>query len=186
VQGGHLDIALGKIIADSYFIDAHPGAEAGNYWRLSVKDTGVGMDSRTISKIYDPFFTTKTKLQSKARSWSVNGLFGNTNTPGFIDVYSEVGIGTAFSLYLPVWHGAGEQQVADHASTICHGEGLILVVDDEEVIRDYTKAMLLECGYEVLTAGNGQEGLDLWHRHRDSITAVVMDVVMPVKSATKR
>ncbi len=181
-RGGILEIGIIKIFADRFFLDAHPESEEGEYWRIYVKDTGIGMDSSTISKIYDPFFTTKTKTSVKGTGLGLSVVYSVIRThKGFIDVYSEEGVGTLFSVYIPAFK-SGESPVESIIPDVCKGEGTILVIEDEEIIRNYSKAMLEECGYNVLTAENGLIGLDLYKEKKTEITAVLLDMMMPEKS----
>lgn len=181
-QGGHLETGITKIFADRFFLDSHPESDKGEYWRLYVKDTGIGMDSNTISKIYDPFFTTKTRTSIKGTGLGLSVVYSVIKAhKGFIDVYSEVNTGTVFSIYIPLamQDGTTEQAVIPEVFT---GEGTILVIDDEEIIRNYTCAMLEECGYRVFTAENGVVGLSLYKEKKNEIDAVLLDMVMPEKS----
>jgi len=101
---------------------------------------------------------------------------------GFIDVYSEVGIGTIFSIYIPV--AKTDESVGEPTVTreVCTGDGKILLIDDDEIIRNYTKAMLEECGYNVATAENGLIGISYYLDHKTEIDVVLLDMVMPEKS----
>ncbi len=182
-KGGHLDIGIVKIQSDLYFVNNHPGSSEGEYWRIYVKDTGVGMDNKTLSKIYDPFFTTKTNTAIKGTGLGLSIVYSIVRAHrGFIDVYSEVELGTVFSIYLPVLNE--ESALSDLAAQgeIVRGNGTILVVDDEEVMRSYTESMLIECGYNVITGTNGEEAVELYKNNSDVISGVILDMVMPVKS----
>ncbi len=181
-QGGNLEIGIVKIFADRFFLDSHPESSEGEYWRLYVRDTGIGMDSSTISKIYDPFFTTKTKTSVKGTGLGLSVVYSVIKAHrGFIDVYSEVGIGTIFSLYIPV---SKSDDISDEIviPEVCTGEGTVLIIDDDDVIRNYTSAMLEECGYNVVAAENGTKGLSLYSEKKSEIHAVMLDMVMPGKS----
>lgn len=181
-QGGHLDAVITKIFADRFFLDSHPESAEGEYWRLYVRDTGIGMDSNTISKIYDPFFTTKNMTSVKGTGLGLSVVYSVIRAHrGFIDVYSEPGIGTIFSLYIPVAENIKNIPQSIPAE-VCYGNGTILVIDDEDIIRNYTKAMLEECGYNVMTAENGVIGLSMYEGLKSEINAVLLDMVMPEKS----
>lgn len=180
-QGGRLSVALRKIFADRKFCATHPEATEGAYWVLTVHDTGVGMDTKTVAKIFDPFFTTKQKDKGTglglAMAYNIVQQHG-----GFIDVYSEVGLGSTFNVFLPALHGAGVEQAVATDMVVSRGEGLILVVDDEEMIRQTAQAILEECGYKVILANNGDEGVRLFQERHREIKAVLLDMVMPKKS----
>jgi PAS domain S-box-containing protein len=179
--GGTLAVAIDKITADPGFRDKHPEATDCDYWRVSVSDTGVGMDTKTAAKIFDPFFTTKEK--GKGTGLGLTMVYNIVHQhQGFIDVYSEPGLGSTFNVYLPVLVRRGEERATEKASPIVRGEGLILVVDDDELVRGMAKEVLQAVGYTVLTAANGQEGVDLYRRHQAAISAVLLDMAMPVMS----
>lgn len=180
-QGGHLEVGITKIFADRFFLESHPYSKEGEYWRLYVKDTGIGMDSSTLSKIFDPFFTTKTRTSIKGTGLGLSVVYSTIKAhKGFIDVYSEVGTGSVFSVYLPVAK-TDNMFSGTVFPDLCTGEGTVLVIDDEKVIRNYTKAMLEECGYQVITAENGVIGLSLYKEKKTGIIAVLLDIVMPEK-----
>jgi len=177
-MGGKLALSVRRIRADRYFCVTHPEAEGASYWLVSCSDTGVGMDSAILSKIYDPFFTTKEKGEGTGLGLAmVYNIIHQHN--GFIDVYSEPGVGSTFNIYLPV---SGESpEAAQHAleQEIMKGEGLILVVDDEEVVRFIAQNILNECGYDVLLAGDGKSGIEMYTSMRDEIKLVLLDMAMP-------
>lgn len=180
--GGFLTVSIDSIFADRHFINTHSEAEEKYYWVVSVKDTGVGMDSKTIAKIFNPFFTTK--MQGVGTGLGLSMVYRIAEQhKGFIDVYSERTIGSTFNIYLPVFvNDVGERMITTGDTEIHHGEGVILVVDDEEVLRNYAKDVLEECGYEILLAKNGSEGVARFKEHHDNIKAVLLDMVMPEMS----
>lgn len=179
--GGRLTVSLEEITAGKRFCAIHPEAEKINYWMLSVGDTGVGMNPPQIDKIFDPFFTTK-----EGREGTGLGLAMVYNIvrqhKGFIDVYSEEGTGTTFNVYLPVLEKADMPEEKFEEDKIPKGEGLILVVDDEEIMRQTAKAVLEECGYEVILAKDGEEGVKVFKERNGEIQAVLLDMVMPKMS----
>jgi PAS domain S-box-containing protein len=179
--GGVLTIALKSLQADNYFCSNHPEAQEIYYWVLSVQDTGTGMDSKTVAKIFDPFFTTKEK--GKGTGLGLSMVYNIVQQhKGFIDVYSEVGHGTTFSVYLPSIEAVQENSVCPEELKLTHGEGLILVVDDEAIMRELAQEILTECGYQVLLAENGEEGVDVFRKEHERISMVLLDMVMPKKS----
>lgn len=179
--GGTLTVAIEKITVDPAFQKKHPEATGSSYWRVSVSDTGVGMDTKTAAKIFDPFFTTKE--QGKGTGLGLAMVYNIVRQQqGFIDVYSELGLGSTFNVYLPVLIREGEAFSAAEAPAIVRGEGLILVVDDDELVRNMAVEALQAVGYTVFTATNGQEGIDLYRQHQDRIKAVLLDMAMPVMS----
>ena len=179
--GGTLSVAIEKITVDPVFQKKHPEAVGSAYWRVSVSDTGVGMDTKTAAKIFDPFFTTKE--QGKGTGLGLAMVYNIVRQQqGFIDVYSEPGLGSTFNVYLPVLIRQGEALPAAQSLDIMRGEGLVLVVDDDELVRSMAEDVLLAVGYSVLTAANGQEGVDLYRQHQARIKAVLLDMAMPVMS----
>lgn len=181
-QGGRLTVAIERIYADKLFCEIHPEANPGNYWILSVSDTGVGMDSKTVAKIFDPFFTTKGKGRGTGLGLAMVYNIIQQHK-GFIDVYTEEGIGSTFHVYLPVLPQEAVEGGEDLLSKeFLSGEGLILVVDDESSVRETAKTMLESCGYSVILAEDGAEAVEVFRLRHSEIRAVVLDMVMPKKS----
>ena len=181
-QGGILNVQINKIESDKHFVKNHPEAESDTtYWIVSISDTGVGMDSKLMSKIFDPFFTTKDKEKGTGLGLSMVYNIVKLHN-GFIDVYSEFGHGTTFNVYLPVTETKMIFKKEDSESDIICGSGLILVIDDEFLIRQTYKDMLTECGYNVMLAEDGFQGVDLYIEHKNQISLVILDMAMPKKS----
>jgi len=180
--GGELIVSIDSIFADKFFCKIHPEAKEEYYWMISIKDSGVGIDKETISKIFDPFFTTKDKDIGTGLGLSmVYNIIKQHH--GFIDVYSEVGDGSTFNIYFPhLVEEDDDTKKEVEEEKIIKGEGLILVVDDEEIMRTVAKDILEECGYDVLVANNGKEGLESFEKHNNEIKAVMLDMVMPEMS----
>jgi PAS domain S-box-containing protein len=180
-QGGKLLVSVEKIFADRDFRITHLEAKAIPYWVLSVQDSGVGMDTRTVAKIFDPFYTTKAK--DKGTGLGLAMVYNIVQQHGgFIDVYSEVGYGSTFSVYLPVLLNASLENSLAMATELIKGEGLVLVIDDEAMIRHTAKEILRTCGYSVVLATDGQEGLDIFRRRYREIAVVLLDMLMPKMS----
>ncbi|HLQ78847.1 MAG TPA: response regulator [Terriglobia bacterium] len=178
-SGGVLTVSARNETVDRVWIRRGSELKPGNYLLVEVADTGDGIPSDIIDKIFDPFFTTKppgkgTGLGLSTVQMIVNGL------GGFLDVRSEVGRGSTFSIYLPaiVTEQVSLNSRSTSAVPLGHGE-LILIVDDEAAIRDISKAALEAYGYRVLIATNGVEGLNVFIRHKDEIKAVLSDMNMP-------
>jgi PAS domain S-box-containing protein len=149
----------------------------GNYVFLTIRDTGVGMDKKTMDRIFDPFFTTKGLAQGTGLGLaSAYGIVKGHG--GFIDVHSEEGKGTTFEIYLP----ASEKEVPeqrDISGVLLMGKETVLFVDDEELVLNAGGEMLRKLGYEVLLASSGQEALELYVKYHDNIDMVLLDIVMP-------
>ena len=177
-DGGDLYIRTENVITDEEYVKPFSVAP-GRYVKVSVTDTGAGMDAATREKIFDPFFTTKDPGQGSGLGLaSVYGIIKNHG--GFINVYSEAGEGTTFNIYLPV----SEKEIMEQAPRpgrheIQYGRGTVLLVDDEEMIIGVGQAMLEKLGYRALTAKSGQEALDLYEKQKGEIDLVILDIIMP-------
>jgi PAS domain S-box-containing protein len=179
--GGKLTVSLQHHYADKEFCTNHPGAEPGFYWILSVIDDGIGMSREMISNIFSPFYTTKS--QEMGTGLGLSMVFNIIKEhKGLITVYSEIGQGSRFNIYLPVLSGekiATEKFVGDEKAFT--GEGLILVIDDEPIMRKIAKKILEDSGYEVITATDGIKGIELYKKHQSDIRLVLLDMQMPQK-----
>jgi len=182
--GGRLLLEVKKIFADEHFTALHPEAKESSYWMLSVSDTGVGMDSDTMSKLFIPFFTTKDRGAGTGLGLAMVYNIVKHHR-GFINVYSEPGVGTTFNVFLPLSEVQEQPAVAPAGPRILSGNELILVADDEESIRFTTRMMLEECGYKVLTAVNGADAVKIYAEHAAQIKLVILDLLMPGMSGDK-
>ena len=151
----------------------------GRYVKVSVTDTGAGMDAATRERIFDPFFSTKDVGHGSGLGLaSVYGIIKNHG--GFINVYSERGEGTTFNIYLPASEREAEEEGPDpKRHEIHYGQGSILLVDDEDMIVEVGKAMLEKLGYRAIIARSGQEALNLYEKQREDIDLVILDMIMP-------
>lgn len=161
-QGGKITIATAKATLDEEYCRLHVETAPGDYALLTVSDTGQGMDETTREHIFEPFFTTKSEGKGTGLGLAVvYGVVKQHN--GFIECSSELGRGTAFKIYLPVisenW---AESEKADLNTIAKGGTETILLVDDEEFVRDFGVRLFSETGYTVLTAANGHEALELF------------------------
>lgn len=178
-QGGTLSVSILNFYADQYFCTTQPEAIEGNYWVLKIKDTGVGIEPKFISRIFDPFYTTKTKAQGTGLGLAMVYNIVKQHR-GFIDVESHPGIGTTFRIYFPQLE---EQKFYDtrplELESLTPGTGLILIVDDEESLRLTLKEILETCGYNVLLAEDGKQGLKIFKQRCNEIKLILLDLAMP-------
>jgi signal transduction histidine kinase/ActR/RegA family two-component response regulator len=178
--GGRMNISTGMV--DMSREAAHPyrnlGAEPGQYVRISVKDTGVGIPKENIDKIFDPFFTTKEVGKGSGLGLAmVYGIVKNSN--GYIHVESQEGKGSVFHLLFPMVSGDQNHQPMDQLALGLGGKETILLVDDEEMVRDLGNEILHKYGYHVISASDGAEALAIWSDKRREIALVILDLVMP-------
>jgi signal transduction histidine kinase/ActR/RegA family two-component response regulator len=150
----------------------------GTYARITVRDTGVGMSPQLLGRIFDPFFTTKESARGSGLGLSmVDGMASSAG--GFVQVESEVGFGSAFSIHLPLKPPPVERRVAVRSSAIETGSGTVLVVDDEPMVLAFVEEGLKKIGYRVLTAVNGRQACEVYSSHSNQIDIVLLDMVMP-------
>lgn len=180
--GGELNVSLTMVMVTEELRKKFPRAKLKKYWRIEVTDTGVGINNRIIGKIFDPFFTTKDKGEGTGLGLAmVFNIIDLHN--GFIDVSSQLNVGSKFSIYLPVYtEGEELQRRTEEPKKIYKGKGTILVIDDEEVMQYVATNILQECGYEVISAYNGEDGIALYRTYKDEIDVVVLDLIMPKKN----
>jgi len=180
--GGSLNLILDKIEVDSYFKSLHPLAKKSEYWVISVKDTGVGMKPDIVDKIFTPFFTTKEHGKGTGLGLAMGFNIVQQHN-GFINVYSEEGIGSIFTVYLPINEEKKKSDdLLNKSLSFANGTGTILIIDDDKIMRSTSEIILKKCGYSTLTAENGKDGVDLYRKQYKEIKAVLLDLVMPIMS----
>jgi CheY-like chemotaxis protein len=174
--GGELFLETANVSLDASRAAPY-SIQPGSYVKVSVTDTGVGMDEQTRQRIFDPFFSTRE--MGRGTGLGLASAYGIIKGHGgFIDVYSEKGYGTTFSIYLPA---SQREAVAEDRldGEIRMGHETLLVVDDEKMILDVTGAMLEGLGYQVLVARGGAEALAIYRAQQEKIALVVLDMIMP-------
>jgi CheY-like chemotaxis protein len=181
-QGGTLTIELANVSLDTEYANSHYDVQPGDYVMLAVSDTGVGMTPEVQRRIFEPFFTTKPPGQGSgmglATVYSIVKQLG-----GHIWVYTEVGRGTTFKIYLPRAHAQSETPVATLPPPLVQtGTETILLVEDEEAVRAVASESLRMLGYTVLEAGTPAEALHIAQSHPEPIQLLLTDVVLPTIS----
>ena len=177
-DGGRLLIEADNAELDEEYAYMHPDTEPGDYVRLKVSDTGVGMDEKTIQRAFEPFFTTKGKAEGTGLGLAtVYGIV--TGAGGRIDIYSEPGMGTTVKIHFPassVAPSEGEAQPKERPAG--HGE-VVLVVEDEPDVRRMAERILTKGGYSVIGASGGEEALEVCRRADRPVHLLLTDVIMP-------
>jgi PAS domain S-box-containing protein len=178
-MGGRLAVETANLELDDAFVQGHVGAVTGRHVQLTVRDTGHGMDKETQSHIFEPFFTTKEL--GKGTGLGLATVYGIVKQAGgYIWVESDIGRGTSFTIYFPITDQPAEG--GDRPVSVVGAEGgdeTVLVVEDDEMVRALVGQALQAAGYRVLSAGDGDEALQLAHQHPSAIELMVTDVVMP-------
>lgn len=186
-KGGKLLLETDHKSIDKDFCLSHPWAKPGDYVIIKVSDTGMGIDSESLSRIFDPFFTTKEIGKGTGLGLSV--VFGIVQKhDGFINVYSVPNHGTIFSIFLPVANKniidiKKKKLIDEKETTLC--EGTILVAEDEELLRDMISNILKSAGYNIILAENGEVAVDLFNKKSEEIDLLLFDVMMPVMGGLK-
>jgi CheY-like chemotaxis protein len=180
LEGGRLTIETANVDLDEDYARKRIGIEPGLYVMLAVSDTGTGMDADTISKIFEPFFTSKAKGTGLGLS-TVFGIIKQSG--GDIQVYSEPGQGTTFKVYLPRIEGERDAtEVKKHSISDLRGSETVLVVEDDEALLKLITRTLTRFGYAVLGTSSGEAALDACERHGGPVSLMLTDVVMPQMS----
>lgn len=180
--GGHLRVSLSNVVVDEVFACASPDAAPGAYVLLEVQDTGAGMSAAVLDRVFEPFFTTKEAGRGTGLGLSTTQSIVRSHG-GFIQVTSEVGVGTRFRVYLPAAPAVRSvlQPKRDDGTVDLRGRGeLVLFVEDEAPLREAAQRALEGYGYRVLLASHGAEAVALYAEHRADVAVVVLDMLMPI------
>jgi len=178
-NGGRLLIETSNEDLDSAYNAVHPVVRQGSYILLAVSDNGTGMDAETQAHIFEPFFTTKP--QGKGTGLGLATVYGVVKqSGGFVWVYSELGKGTSFKIYLPrVDQPVVKSGLTQFVSDVPRGTETILLAEDEQDVREVAKEFLESGGYTVIEARDGAEALQLEETHEGAIGLLITDMVMP-------
>lgn len=177
-QGGRVTIDTGNVMLDADYAGRHIGVRPGPYVMLAISDTGTGMTEETKRRLFEPFFTTKDPGKGTGLGLSI--VYGIVKqNGGEIMVYSELGRGTTFKIYLPAATMPAELAVAEERANGMRGSETVLVCEDESGIRKLVVAMLSKNGYSVLEAEKPQEAISMLHNQDGAIHLLLTDIVMP-------
>jgi len=178
-NGGRLLVETSNEELDSAYNAVHPVVRQGSYILLAVSDNGTGMDTETQAHIFEPFFTTKP--QGKGTGLGLATVYGVVKqSGGFIWVYSELGKGTSFKIYLPrVDQPVAKTAATQFATEVPRGTETVLLAEDEQDVREVAREFLESGGYTVIEAHDGAEALQLAETHEGAIGLLITDMVMP-------
>ena len=183
-NGGALTISAENTTLDESYSRMHLEAKPGTYVSLAIADSGTGIPADIREKIFEPFFTTKEIGMGTGLGLSTTLAIVRSHK-GFINVYSEVGKGTTFRIYIPATGtGSGAAAAGDQADLPTGKGELILIIDDEAAIREITSETLQAYGYKAMTASDGAEGVALFAENKGRIKVVITDIMMPVMDGT--
>jgi CheY-like chemotaxis protein len=180
-EGGTLFLESHNAYLDEFYVQPY-GVQPGKYVKLSVTDTGIGIDPKDQKRIFDPFFTTKG--MSRGTGLGLSSAYGIiSNHGGIISVYSEKNSGTTFNIYLP----ACEKEVFEYSPPVLDvvpGKETILFVDDEVGIVEVGALILKKLGYTVIAAHGGAEAVAIFQKQKETIDLVLLDMIMPGMSGS--
>jgi two-component system cell cycle sensor histidine kinase/response regulator CckA len=178
-RSGLITIRTENVVLAESEAKKYAGAAPGNYVLLRVSDTGVGMPPKLLEKLFIPFVTTKAERRGTGLGLAV--VYGIVHgNRGFIDVASSLGVGSTFSVHLPMAERAAEAVEGGAEPVLAGGTGAILLVDDEPQVRDLMTRTLDQCGYRVLSAPDGRSALALYEENMAEIDLVILDMIMPI------
>ena len=177
-EAGKLKVQTANARLDQAYTRTHPGSRAGNYVLLTVTDSGTGMDTAILAHIFEPFFTTKERGKGTGLGLAtVYGIVKQSN--GYIWVDSAPGKGASFQIYLPLHAGQASEEPKNQPAEKLQGSEKILLVEDSEPLKKLAQKFLEAAGFQVLSAGSGEEALEVAARYGGTFDLLLTDVVMP-------
>jgi CheY-like chemotaxis protein/two-component sensor histidine kinase len=180
-DGGQLTIETEVMQLDCEFRRTHGFGKPGTYVLISESDTGEGMDDKTKEKMFEPFFTTKEVGKGTGLGLSI--VYGIVKQhDGYINVYSERGRGTTFKIYLPLIKAEPDGEKMETVSSPEKGEETLLFAEDDNEVRAFTREVLVEYGYAVIEASDGEDAIKKFEENGDKIQLLLLDVIMPKKN----
>jgi CheY-like chemotaxis protein len=176
-KGGDLYLITENLMLDENYVQPYR-VKPGRFVKVTVADTGVGIDKNDLGRVFEPFFTTK--AMGRGTGLGLASAYGIIKSHGgHINVYSEKDHGTAFNFYLPASLRKVTEEAAPLAPAVRRGSETVLLIDDEEMIIDVGCGLLKELGYTVIPARSGLEALDIYRQRHAGIDIIVMDIIMP-------
>jgi two-component system cell cycle sensor histidine kinase/response regulator CckA len=176
-KAGRIGIETALADLDVTYAREHLGVNPGHYVMIAVSDNGQGMDPETQAHVFEPFFTTKST--DRGTGLGLSTVYGIVNqSGGHIWLYSEKGVGSTFKVYLPVAAGDLEPSVPAPPLPQVKGRGTVLIVEDEDGVRELTRQVLSRAGYKVLIASNPGDALALFKKHGDQVQLLLTDIVL--------
>jgi CheY-like chemotaxis protein len=180
-QGGTLRVSGAEVVMDAKFIKYNGFGKEGAFGVLSVSDTGMGMDEATKQRIFEPFYTTK--APGMGTGLGLSTVYGVVKQHGgYIDVRSEPGSGSTFSIYLPQVKLMESSEAAAPATPLSGGTETVLLAEDDNAVRKITKDVLEKFGYKVLEAEDGERAVNVFMENKDEIDLLLFDIAMPKKT----
>jgi CheY-like chemotaxis protein len=180
-KGGELRIRLQMVEITQIYVNTHPNSHPGRFVCMSVSDTGCGMDSDTLKRIFEPFFTTKGP--GKGTGLGLATVYGIIKQhSGWIEVESRVNKGTTFKIFLPATDQRPDRPHTPEITILQElvgGNETILLVEDEEILREVAQDLLRELGYQVVEAGSGEQAVQAWKDRQGAIDLLVTDMILP-------
>ncbi|MFO7811054.1 MAG: response regulator [Candidatus Delongbacteria bacterium] len=181
--GGELTIEIvEKVPKEELSFFMNNAESKPDYFKIIIRDTGIGMDTETVKQIYEPFFSKKDKTKGTGLGLTIVYNIVQ-HSGGFIDIDSQPGKGSEFRIYFPASvTGISRPDAQTESRKVVEGSGTILVIDDEIVLRELAVSMLVQAGYSVLTASDGKEGIEIYKKDVEKIDLVLLDMMMPNKN----